>query len=78
MDKKDTERSVDVRKIVISHWKDGKWYRENIGKIIGRNFTTVKNIIKKYQVEGTVENKSGRRRKKILNAGEEFVLLQDE
>ena len=52
-----------MRKIVISHWK-----------IIGRNFSAVRNIIKNYQVEGAVENKSGRERKRILNAGKEFLL----
>ena len=55
-----------MRKIVISHWK-----------IIGRNFSAVRNIIKKYQIEGTVENKSVRGKKKILNAGEErFIIRQ--
>ncbi|CAK9821629.1 Transposable element Tcb1 transposase [Anthophora retusa] len=71
---KGQETTLKIRNVVIFHWKYGKSYRE-IGNIVNKSFTTVRNIIKTLVNEGRIENKTGRGRKKLLNSrGERFVV----
>lgn len=41
-------------------------YRK-IGEIIGRSFTTIRNIVNKYKYDETIQNKTGRGHTKILS-----------
>lgn len=73
MDRKSEETNLEVRKIIIFHWKNGKSIR-NIGEIVCKSYS-MRYIIKRY-VERRVENKTGRSRKKLLNFAEERFVVR--
>lgn len=46
MGRKTQDTSVDIRKLVIKHYEDGKSYRE-ISKIVKRSCSTVSTVYRK-------------------------------
>lgn len=52
-----TKTTLDIRNFVIYHWKKGKLYGET-GNTINTHFTTVRNIIKRFENEGKNREKS--------------------
>lgn len=73
MNKKREETTIKERKIILKLVCQGKTYRE-VGECVGRSFSTIRNIINKWKNEGTLINKTGRGRKKILSpANEKFI-----
>lgn len=71
---KGQETTLEIRNVVIFHWKNGKSCRQ-IGNIVNKSFTTVRNIINRFINEGKIENKTGRGRKKLLNLREERLVV---
>lgn len=51
------ETTLEMRKLIIDHWKEGKSVR-NISSILQRGSCTVHNVIKRYKQGGRIENKS--------------------
>lgn len=56
--------SIDLRKLIIQYHKNGKSLRE-IGKIVNRSFSTIRNIVNKYDLHHRIEDfpRSGRPKK---------------
>ena len=53
----------------------GKTYRE-VGKLVNRSYSKVRDIINKFKFEGTLENKQGRGRKELLNERNKTYIIK--
>lgn len=73
--KKRQQTSIETRKLVIKLHCNGKSLRE-IGAIVGRTHSTIQKIIYNYGNTGTLKNKCGRGRKKILKDKDERYILR--
>lgn len=60
------ETDITMRKLIIKLYSEGKSLRE-VGKIVGRTHCTIQKIINNYRYEGTISNRPGRGRKKLLS-----------
>lgn len=63
MEEKRKQTDISTRKLIINLYCKRKSLRD-IGEIVGRTHSTVQKSINKYRYEGTLENSSGRGRKK--------------
>lgn len=61
------ETTTEERKLVIKLSNEGKSLRK-IAKIIGRSVNCVQKIIQRFKMHGTLANKAGRGRKKLLSS----------
>lgn len=61
MAKKVKEINLYIR---IQHWKTGKSYKY-IGNLVNKSFLTVRNIMKRFEDEGKIENATERGRRKF-------------
>lgn len=75
MGRKSKNTSIDLRKLVISHYKEGKSFRE-IGEIVKRSHSTVQCIIKRFREENRVVDMPKMGPKKLLNAHDERWILR--
>ncbi|CAK9803685.1 Transposable element Tc1 transposase [Anthophora quadrimaculata] len=75
MEQKRVQTDISTRNLIIKLCLQGKSFRE-VGKIVGRTHSTVQKIINKFRYEGTVRNKPGRGRKKILTTAEERFICR--
>ena len=62
MGRKSTELSVDIRERIIKSYEENK----NISELSRLPRTTIGSVIKKFNQTGSVENRSGRGRKKLF------------
>lgn len=76
MSSKSEELSTFLRARIVTLHDEGKTLRE-IGKIVKRPFSTVRYIINKYKITGSVENLPRSGRPKILNDREERAILKE-
>ena len=67
--------SVDVRNLVICHWKSGKSVR-CIGEILKLSKSTVFNIISRFKNRSTVENKERSGRPRTFSEREERWIVK--
>ncbi|GBL89087.1 hypothetical protein AVEN_255224-1 [Araneus ventricosus] len=67
--------SVDVRSLVISHWKNGKSVR-CIGQILKLSKPTVFNIIRRFKKTNSVENKHRSGRPRTFSESEERWIVR--
>lgn len=72
---KKCETSIEERKLIVKLVQQGKTYRET-GEMVGRSFSTVRDIINKYKFQGTFKNKAGRGRKQLLNIRNKQYIIQ--
>lgn len=69
------ETDIATRTQIISLCCRGKSLRE-IADIVGRTHSTVQKIVNKWKYEGTVKNRTGRGRKRILTPTDERVIVR--
>lgn len=67
--------TVEVRKLIIDHYKDGKSQRM-IAEIVKKPRGTVKNIIKRFNEEKRITNKQKISPKKMFSEREERWIIQ--
>ena len=60
------ETDISTRQLIIKLYCQGKSLRE-VGKIVSKTYSTIQKIVNHYKYEGTIRNKPGRERKKILS-----------
>lgn len=65
MAQKGKESSIAIRDLIIQHHQNRKSVRE-IAILVKKAKSTVQDIIKKFNINRTIQNKSERRRKQIL------------
>lgn len=75
MTPKRKETTVEERKIIVKLVCQGKTYRE-VGAIVDRSYSSVRNIINKWKYEGTLQNRDGRGRKKLLTPQEKKYITR--
>lgn len=63
------QTDIPTRNLIVKLYLQGKSFRE-VGKIVERTHSTVEKIINKFRYEGTVRNKPGRGRKRILTTAD--------
>lgn len=76
MGRKGKETSVDVRNLIIHHFKLGQT-ENTISQIVQKSRTTVHYIIKKYKSENTVINKARTGRPRKLTAADERRIVHE-
>lgn len=69
------QTSLELRNLIIDHFKNGKSQRE-IAQIVGKARTTVENIIHRFQNEGRVVNKPKISTKKLFSVRQERWILK--
>lgn len=76
MGRKGTEISIELQKLIISHYKNGKSLRE-ISEIMNRSKSTIQYIIKSFNTESRIENKVRHLNRKLLTDYEERQILKE-
>lgn len=75
MEGKRKQTDLSIRKLIISLRCKGKSLRA-IGEIVGRSHSTVQHIIDNWKYEGTLKDKPGRGRKRILSESDERLIVR--
>lgn len=73
---KGTETSVELRKLIVSHYQNRKSLQE-ISNIVNRSRSTVQYIIKQYKIENILENKVRNLNRKLLSDRDEQKVLRE-
>ena len=69
------QTSLELRELVISHFRDGLSVR-NIASIVKRSHSTVHDIIKRFRSRNNVENKPKLSKRKIFTESEERWIVR--